>query len=149
MAFFGLIWAFERDKEDYEEEEYEIKVTAGGMLPVLKLLCQSLEGLWYENMDSIYLWDARELNKYLPQASVDLINVDPPYYEQHNYAGITEFFWVILQTALRPVLDDLFPREKIKINWDPYSPEIPKLPELRSKPPKREGELSKFGEGFS
>jgi len=147
LPIFGLEWAFEAEEEELGEEEAE--TTAGGMLPVLKLLCESLKGLWYESKDGIYLWDARRLNEYLPPASIDLVNIDPPYYDQHNYAGITEFFWVVALTALRDVIEDLFPRERVKINWDPYSPEVPKDAEMRGEPPKTVGGASKFGEDFT
>jgi len=148
LPIFGLEWAFEAEEEEELGEE-ETETTAGGMLPVLKLLCESLRGLWYEGKDSIYLWDARRLNEYLPPASIDLVNIDPPYYDQHDYAGITEFFWVIALTALRDVIEDLFPRERVKINWDPYSPEVPKDAEMRGEPPKTVGGASKFGENFT
>jgi len=147
LPFFGLEWAFEAEEEELNEEETE--TTAGGILPVLKLLCESLEGLWYEGRDGIYLWDARELDMRLPQSFADLINVDPPYYDQHDYSGITEFFWVTFMTALRNVLDDLFPKDRVKINWDPYNPEIPKNIEIRGKPPAQVGWTSKFGEDFA
>lgn len=143
VPFINMEWAFEAEEEGDEEE------TGGGLLPVLKLLSSALGGLWKEGKDAVYLWDARELDKYLPPSSVDLINVDPPYYEQHDYGGISEFFWAVLQTALRSVLDDLFPRGRVMINWDPYSPEIPKRIEMRGEPPRRVGEFSKFGEDFS
>jgi len=151
IPFFTLEWAFEVEEgeESYAEGEYEVEATAGGMLPVLKVLCEALDGLWYEGKDMIYLWDAKEIDKHLPPASVDLVNVDPPYYDQHNYAGITEFFWVILQTILRPILDDLFPKDRVKIEWDPYSPEIPKNIEMHGKPPLQVGGISKFGKDFT
>ena len=145
---FSIEWAFEAEEEEGEGEEgYE--ATAGGMLPVLRVLCEALGGLWYEDRDAIYLWDAREIDRLLPPASIDLINVDPPYYDQHDYAGITEFFWVILQTILRFILDDLFPRDRVKIEWDPYSPEVPKDIEMRGKPPSQVGGTSKFGKDFA
>ncbi len=146
---FSLGWAFEPEEEGFEEEEYSIEATSGGLLPVLRVLCKSLGGLWYEGRDAIYLWDARELDKHLPPASVDLVNVDPPYYDQHDYAGITEFFWVLLQTMLLPVLDDLFPKDRIKIKWDRYSPEIPKDIEMHGKPPLQPGSTSSFGASFA
>jgi len=146
LPIFGLEWAFEAEEEPREEE---VETTAGGMLPVLKLLCESLKGSWYNSRDSIYLWDARKLDEYLPSASVDLINVDPPYYEQHDYSGITEFFWVVILTALRDVIEDLFPRDRVKIKWDPYDPEIPRGIEMRGEPPKVVGGASDFGKDFA
>ncbi|MEM1606263.1 MAG: hypothetical protein QXW41_08485 [Fervidicoccaceae archaeon] len=144
-----LPWAFEATEENIEAGiDEEIETTTGGMLPVIKLLCESLGGLWNEGMDAIYIWDAREIDKYLPPESVDLVNVDPPYYEQHNYSGITELFWVIIQTAVRDVLDDLFPKDRIKLNWSPFSPEIPRNVEMHGEPPERIGGESKFGRDF-
>ncbi len=147
IPYMGLPWAFEAE-EDGEDEE-GVESTGGGLLPVLKLLCGALGGLWRDGRDAIYLWDARKLDEYLPEHSVDLINVDPPYYEQEDYGGILEFFWAILQTALRPVLDDLFPRDRVKIDWDPYDPRIPKELEIGGEPPRKVGETSEFGEDFS
>jgi len=148
IPFVNLPWileeAEESEEESYEEnyheeseEEYEeIEATRGGMLPVLKLLCYSLEGLWAEGRDGVYLWDATKLDEALPPGSVDITHVDPPYYDQHDYSGITEFYWVVIQQALLPVLDQLFPKERVKIDWSPYDPEIPRQLEVRGPPPK-------------
>jgi adenine-specific DNA methylase len=92
-----------------------------------------LEGLWGEG-DVIYLWDATELDRHLPPKSVDVVHVDPPYFEQHNYTGISEFFWQVLRTALDPVLDVLFPPERVKIPWSPRSASLPKAREIRGEP---------------
>ncbi len=149
IPYMGLSWALEAEEESEEGEEEEmeeLESTRGGILPVLKFLSERLEGLWKDGLDSIYLWDARELDKILPQGSVDLVNVDPPYYDQHDYAGITEFFWVILQQALRPVLGALFPIDRIYIDWDPFDPEIPKELEIGGSPPSKVGGASRFGE---
>jgi adenine-specific DNA methylase len=146
----GLSWALEAEEEETEESE-EVETTRGGLLPVVRLLCNRLEGLWKEGLDAIYMWDARRLHDYLPEKSVDIINVDPPYYEQHDYAGITEFFWVIVQQALWPVLGELFPRDRVKIaNWVPEDPKVPRGIEIRGEPPK-EGSKSgpqEFAKGF-
>ncbi|MEM4677406.1 MAG: hypothetical protein QXY55_05915 [Candidatus Korarchaeota archaeon] len=148
-VLYILPWAFEATEENFEAGiDEEIESTAGGMLPVIKLLCESLGGSWHEGADAIYIWDAREIDKYLPPRSVDLINVDPPYYEQHNYSGIMELFWVIIQTAVREILDDLFPKDRIKLNWSPFNPEIPRDIEMHGKPPEKIVSESKFGEDF-
>jgi adenine-specific DNA methylase len=157
IPFVNLPWILEEAEESYEEnyheeseEEYEeIEATRGGMLPVLKLLCYSLEGLWAEGRDYVYLWDATKLDETLDAGSVDIVHVDPPYYDQHDYSGITEFFWVVAQQALLPVLDQLFPGERVKIDWSPYDPEIPRQLEVRGEPPKEVGYLSAFGEKMS
>jgi len=148
VPYVTLSWAFETLEEEEEENE-EIEPTRGGILPVLRLLCARLDGLWKDGLDAVYLWDARELNRHLPEASVDLINVDPPYYDQHNYAGISEFFWVVMQKALWPVLNVLFPQDRIKLRgWYPGNPETPRSVEIRGKPPSMVGGLSSFGQGF-
>jgi adenine-specific DNA methylase len=138
----NIPWAFEVDIA----ESGKYYLTAGGVLPVLRLLAESLEGLWRDGVDAIYLWDATELSKHLPAKSVDVIHVDPPYYDQHDYSGIMEFFWQILQKALEPVLDQLFPPERIKLDWSPYNSELPRKHEIRGPPPSRVGEYSRFGD---
>ncbi len=125
----NLPWVFETDVA----ESGKLHLTSGGLLPVLRWLAESLEGLWEEG-DAIYLWDATELDKHLPPKSVDIVHVDPPYYEQHNYTGISEFFWQVLRAALDPVLDVLFPPERVKIPWSPRSASLPKAREIRGEP---------------
>ncbi len=138
---FGLLWTLETDVA----ESGKFYRTAGGILPVVKLLCDNLEGLWKEGKDAIYLWDATKLSTNIPDVKVDVVHVDPPYYDQHDYAGIMEFFWQLLQRALLPVLDVLFPRNAIEIDWGPYQSELPRQ-EIRGPPPKKVGDLSKFGD---
>jgi hypothetical protein len=65
---------------------------------------------------------------------VSLRHVDPPYFEQHDYTGISEFFWQVLRAALDPVLDVLFPPERVKIPWSPRSASLPKAREIRGEP---------------
>jgi adenine-specific DNA methylase len=145
LPLITLPWALEAEEENEEGEEVE--TTRGGLLPVVRLLCNRLESLWKEGLDAIYMWDARRLHEYLPGKSVDIINVDPPYYEQHDYAGITEFFWVIVQQALWPVLGELFPRDRVRIaDWTPEDPKIPRGIEIRGEPPK--GSSREFEKGF-
>ena len=150
VPYVTLPWAFEASEEEGEEEsEEEVEFTRGGILPVLRLLCSKLDGLWKDGLDAIYLWDARELDKHLPEGSVDLVNVDPPYYDQHNYAGISEFFWVVIQKALWPALNVLFPKDRVKLRgWRPEDPEVPRSVEIRGKPPLKVGGLSSFGQSF-
>jgi adenine-specific DNA methylase len=146
LPFITLPWALEAEEGENEENE-EVEATRGGLLPVVRLLCNRLEGLWKEGLDAIYMWDARRLHEYLPEKSVDIIEVDPPYYEQHDYAGITEFFWVIMQQALWPVLGELFPRNRVKIvNWVPEDPKVPRGIEIRGEPPKKSSR--EFEKGF-
>ena len=125
----NLPWVFEVDVA----ESGRLDLTGGGILPVLRWLTESLGGLWGEG-DGIYLWDAAELDRHLPPKSVDVVHVDPPYYEQHNYTGVSEFFWQVLRSALEPVLDVLFPPERVKLEWSPRSASLPKAREIRGPP---------------
>jgi len=146
IPYLTLPWALEAEEGEGEENE-EVETTRGGLLPVMRLLCNRLEGLWKEGLDAIYMWDARRLHECLPEKSVDIIEVDPPYYEQHDYAGITEFFWVIVQQALWPVLGELFPYDRVRIaNWAPEDPKVPRGIEIRGEPPKKGSR--EFEEGF-
>lgn len=78
--------------------------------------------------------DARELSKIVGERSVDLVNVDPPYFDQHFYSDLTEFFWQVLRLTLRPAIDDgfLFNRDKsrgrVKCLVPGCSPLLPIMP---------------------
>jgi adenine-specific DNA methylase len=148
IPYLTLPWALEPEEENEEgEEDEEVETTRGGLLSVVRLLCNRLEGLWKEGSDAIYIWDARRFHESLPEKSVDIVEVDPPYYDQHDYAGITEFFWVIVQQALWPVLGELFPNDRVKIaNWAPEDPKVPRGVEIRGGPPKKGSR--EFEEGF-
>lgn len=87
-------------------------------MPVLKLLTDGFRR--YPNKDvEVYLGDATMLSTFLSKGVADVINVDPPYFEQVVYSDKLELFWVILRRSLWPVLDTLFSRDRIKINWSP------------------------------
>lgn len=126
----SLGWAF---------EPYTDKLTAtkGGVCPILNVLCNSLEGLG--DRIEVYMADARELTNILKEKSVDLVNVDPPYYEQHNYGDLSEIFWQNLRIMLKPAINNgfLFNRDKEKgkiecfvKGWNPGLPTIPREGEI-------------------
>jgi len=104
--------------------------TQGGILPVLRFLTDQFKGSKLGDKISVYLADATELSAILGPSSVDVINVDPPYFEQVLYSDRSEFFWVILRRALTPVLDLLFkPGLKLR-NWSYSSPTVPRENEV-------------------
>ena len=104
--------------------------TQGGILPVLRFLTDQFKGLKLGDKISVYLADATELSAILGLNSVDVINVDPPYFEQVLYSDRSEFFWVILRRALMPVLDLLFkPGLKLR-SWSYNSPTVPRENEV-------------------
>ncbi len=107
----SLEWALEPDVA----ESGALTRTQGGILPVLRFLTEQFKGSNLGDRISVYMADATELSSILGLNSVDVINVDPPYFEQVVYSDRSEFFWTILRRALWPVLDILFkPGLKLK-----------------------------------
>ncbi|MBS7605957.1 DUF1156 domain-containing protein [Candidatus Bathyarchaeota archaeon] len=123
-------WVFEPDVE-------KPTATRGGILPVLRELCSWLEGLG--DCVEVYMADARELSSLLGEGCVDVINVDPPYFAQHNYSDISEFFWQLLRIPLKPAIDMglLFNRDssrgRVELHVPGWSPVLSVVP--------REGEI--------
>ncbi|MCC6023980.1 MAG: hypothetical protein LM600_04700, partial [Thaumarchaeota archaeon] len=124
----ALRWVFEPHVES-------IGRTAGGVLPVLRLLTQWLEGLG----DRIYVLcgDARKLSSILSEIginAVDVVNVDPPYLAQHFYSDLMEFFWQTNRIMLQPAIERgyLFNRDpargEIELYIEGWSPLLPVLP---------------------
>jgi adenine-specific DNA methylase len=127
IAYKNLLWAFEISKVRAEDGR---KQTAGGILPVLKFLCDEFRGAGLGEKVSIYLGDATSLSSLLGPGSVDLINVDPPYFEQVIYSDKSEFFWVILRRALWPVLEYYFKPGLRLSGWSWTSPTVPREREV-------------------
>jgi len=119
----SLEWALEFGSE-------ELKGSKGGILPSLKFLCDEFRGAGLGERVSVYLGDATSLSSLLGPGSVDLINVDPPYFEQVIYSDKSEFFWVILRRALWPVLEYYF-KPGLKLSgWSWTSPTVPREREV-------------------
>jgi len=119
----------------FEPHVTSIGRTAGGILPVLRLLTQWLDGLG----DKIYVLcgDARKLSSILKEIginAVDVINVDPPYLAQHFYSDLMEFYWEILRIGLQPLIEHgyLFNRDpskgRVELYIEGWSPLLPVLP---------------------
>ncbi len=123
-------WAF-------EPHVTSIGRTAGGILPVLRLLCEWLKGVG--DRVEIYCGDARRLSMILGNRSIDVVNVDPPYLSQHFYSDLMEFFWQFLRIMLKPAFDAgyLFNRDpdrgRVELfieGWSPYLPVLPRESEI-------------------
>ena len=124
----------------FEPHITRVAGTAGGVLPVLRVLSEWLTGLG--NLVDVICGDARNLNAILKDRdikSVDVINVDPPYLAQHFYSDLMEFFWQFLRIMLQPIIDEgfLFNRDPVRgkvelyiENWSPYLPILPREAEI-------------------
>ena len=128
----SLEWALEPELA----ENRKFTKTAGGILPVLRFLTDQFKENKNENV-RVILGDATKLDGIIDE-KIDVINVDPPYYEQVIYTDKIEIFWVILRRALLPVLSELFKNSKLE-NWDYTSSKLPREKEVvaRSKDGKR------------
>jgi len=125
IIYKNILWALEIN--NVEKEKTQI---AGGILPVLKFLCSEFRSAGLGDRVSVYLGDATHLSSLLEPSSVNLINVDPPYFEQVIYSDKSEFFWVILRRALWPVLEYYF-KPGLKLSgWRWTSPTLPREREV-------------------
>jgi putative DNA methylase len=124
----------------FEPHIKSIGRTAGGILPVLRLLSEWLGGL--SDLVDVLCGDARRLGlmlKNLGVERVDIINVDPPYLAQHFYSDLMEFYWQTLRVILQPIIDTgyLFNRDpgrgKVELyidGWSPYLTTLPRSEEI-------------------
>jgi adenine-specific DNA methylase len=108
--------------------------TAGGICPVVKELAEKLEGK--DCKIDTYMCDVMKLSQNF-RSIADVINVDPPYYDQHIYSDFSEFFWPILKTVMEPALSLLF-NKKVLFNWNPASWAVPKSNEVIARNTKKE-----------
>ena len=122
----SLGWTLELDIA----ESKDFSKTAGGILPALKYLCNEFRGSGLGDRISVYLADATRLSELLGFGSVDVVNVDPPYFEQVIYSDKSEFFWVLLRRSLRPVLEVLFKPGLRLSNWSWSNSSVPREREI-------------------
>jgi adenine-specific DNA methylase len=124
----------------FEPHITHVAGTTGGVLPVLRVLSEWLNGL--SSLVDVICGDARNLSRILKDRgieSVDVVNVDPPYLAQHFYGDLMEFYWQFLRIMLQPAIDEgfLFNRDpargKVELyieNWSPYLPTLPREAEI-------------------
>ncbi|MGB9841557.1 MAG: DUF1156 domain-containing protein [Candidatus Bathyarchaeales archaeon] len=145
VPYKGIEWALETDIA----ESNVLTRTAGGVLSVLRFLCSDLKNAKVGNHVNVYIGDATQLSNIVGLKSVDIINVDPPYFEQVIYSDRSEFFWVILRRALAPVLELLFKPNLKLTNWTWTNPTVPREREVVTYDKEdAEGRFSKFFQNF-
>jgi len=141
----SLGWALESDIA----ESGSITKTTGGVLPVLRFLCDEFKDANAKERVNVYLGDATQLSNILGLKNIDVINVDPPYFEQVIYSDRSEFFWAILRRALAPVLELLFKPNLKLTNWNWTSPTVPREREVVTYDKQdTQGRFSKFFKEF-
>lgn len=122
VPFRTLEWVFEPNAKDR---------TAGGICPILRELCEKLEGKG--DKVKVCLCNVMELSKYFHK-KISVINVDPPYYDQHIYSDFSEFFWPLLKITLNDALKILF-KENYLSSWNPLSWCVPREDEVIGRRP--------------
>ena len=130
-------------------ESGQLTRTAGGILPVSKFLCDEFRGAGLGDRVAIFLGDATRLSEILGTRTIDVVNVDPPYFEQVIYSDRSEFFWVILRRSLAPVLEILFKPGHRLAGWSWTSSKVPREREVVTYD-KRDssGRFRRFFKGF-
>lgn len=120
IPYRNLNWVFEPNRTN--------KITQGGIVPVLNELCKRIRDLG-ENLEVIQ-GDCRFLSSILPE-KLDVINVDPPYFDSHIYSDISEFFWQILRITLKSLIESGYFFDEMKLDdWRATLPEVPRQGEL-------------------
>jgi len=130
----ALSWIFEPDVE-------KPTATQGGILPILRQLCSWLEGLG--DRVEVYMADARSLSSVLGERQViDVVNIDPPYLDQHKYGDLSEYFWQVLRIALAPAIERGYffntdeKRGRVELlvpGWSPILSTVPREGEIISR----------------
>ncbi|RLG55881.1 MAG: hypothetical protein DRN95_07410 [Candidatus Hydrothermarchaeota archaeon] len=85
----SLEWALEPNVA----EKGEFQRTGGGVLPVLRALCNWFRERELGDRTTVFLADATKFSSIVGQGSLDIVNVDPPYFEQVVYSDKIEFIW--------------------------------------------------------
>ena len=119
VPYRSLQWVFEPDGAKEGE-------TGGGILPILKELCEVLEGKG--NKVQVYQGDALKLSHYFKEP-IDIIHVDPPYYDVHVYSDMSEYSWSVLKEVLEPILEHLFSNNLLS-EWNPNMTIAPRSNEI-------------------
>jgi len=126
VPYKNLLWAFEPGVEE--------KSTGGGICPILHELCKQMRAVKTEV--NVFQFDAKKIHM-LGSEFIDVVNVDPPYFDQHVYSDFSEFFWVTLRRCLKNNFGRYLFTEKVggiegwkHLGWNPALPYVPRSEEL-------------------
>lgn len=121
--------------------------TGGGICPVVEELCKQMEGL--DKNIKVFQFDAKKIS--LLKDEIDLINVDPPYFDQHIYSDLSEFFWMVARNCLKDLIGRYLFNEEVNerksweyIDWDPHLPFVPRKDELIVRKRNDDKEIEKY-----
>jgi adenine-specific DNA methylase len=129
IPYRNLNWIFESSFTNKEKTE-------GGICPIVNELCKSVGNMGKHI--SVIHGDSRFLSSILSNVPVDVINVDPPYFDQHIYSDISEYFWQIFRIALRPLIEAELLFEKSNLaDWKPTSSIVPREGEIIARKSRR------------
>jgi len=124
VPYKNLPWVF---------EPYAKNRTGGGICPVIKELCRQMADV--NTKVEVFQFDAKRI--HLLNKRIDLINVDPPYFDQHIYSDLSEFFWMLARISLKELVESYLFNEEINgrksweyINWNPNYSFVPRKDEL-------------------
>jgi len=110
-------------------EPHSIKKTEGGIVPILGELCKRIFNS--SKRVTVIHGDCRCLSSIITHKPIDVINVDPPYFDQHIYSDISEYFWQVLRKALEPLIDKgLLFKESYVEGWTPKQSTVPRTGEI-------------------
>ena len=144
VPYKNLPWVFEPDIN---------KNTAGGICPVLDEICKQMKNI--NSNVKVFQFDVKRF-PLLGKNFVDIVNVDPPYFDQHIYSDLSDFFWIVLKGCLEDSFKRFFFNEEIKgkkswewIDWEPSLPYVPRQDELIIKNGNQNSEVKKYRRDFT
>jgi len=124
VPYKNLPWVFEPNAASS---------TGGGICPVVEELCRQMADI--KTSIKVLQFDAKKVS--LLGEKIDLINVDPPYFDQHIYSDFSEFFWMVLRNCLKDAIGEYLFNEEINgrksweyLDWNPKLPYVPRKDEL-------------------
>jgi putative DNA methylase len=112
---FNFKWSFAEFDGAHSLLPWAIRQVEDAYEGIAKLACQPAKLDAPERQDQVRITRGSALSLALPDASIDAIVTDPPYYDNVMYAECSDYFYVWLKRSLRdtwPEFTDLVLTEK-------------------------------------